>query len=172
MGVPAGSVRAMRIPTYHDIAQRIGDARAMRLAMNAWPPFAFAGIRVTRMDDDYRHVDVVLRKHRLTSNYVNTQFGGSLFAMTDPFWMIMIMNNLGRDYVVWDKAAQIEYVTPGRTDVTASFTLTQADLDDIRAQTADGAKHLRWFDNDVVDADGAVVARVRKQVYVRRKPGR
>ena len=103
---------------------------------------------------------------------MKTHFGGSLFAMTDPFRMIPVLHCLGPDYFVWDKAAEIEFVKPGRGTVHAVFTLDDAVLDELRAAAAGGEKVLRWFDADVVDAQGEVVARTRKQLYVRRKPGR
>lgn len=137
--------------------------------MNAWPPFLFSGIRIEEIGEDFRSVRVRLRRTALTSNYVGTLFGGSLFAMTDPFWMILVLRNLGPGYVVWDKAAQVEFVSPGRSSVTATFDLTDEVLDELRAAAADGAKVLRWFETDVVTDDGTVVARVRKQLYVRRK---
>jgi hypothetical protein len=92
--------------------------------------------------------------------------------MTDPFWMLMGMHVLGQDYIVWDKAGEIEFVKPGRGTVVAHFRLDDQALDEIRATTADGEKCLRWFMVDVVDADGELVARVRKQLYVRRKRSR
>ncbi|MCH8613331.1 DUF4442 domain-containing protein [Arsenicicoccus dermatophilus] len=163
----------MRLPrNYADVATLVQGAETMRRVMNLWPPFLCSGIHVTEIGEDFRHVQVRLRKHRVTANYVGTQYGGSLYSMTDPFWMIMVLRNLGSDYVVWDKAAEIEFVSPGRTEVRAEFTLTDEHLAEIRRQTEGGRKALVWFDNDVVAPDGAVVARVRKQVYVRRKPGR
>jgi hypothetical protein len=90
--------------------------------------------------------------------------------MTDPFWMIMMLRNLGPGYVVWDKAGEIEFVSPGRTAVTAEFRLAPDAVDEVRAAADSGAKVLRWFEVDVVGTDGAVVARVRKQLYVRRAP--
>ncbi|MBO9830086.1 DUF4442 domain-containing protein [Xanthomonas sp. A2111] len=143
-----------------------------RLGLNLWPPFLFAGIHVTALSDDYRHARVELRMRPWNRNYVGTHFGGSLFAMTDPFWMLLTMQNLGRDYYVWDKAGSIEFVRPGRGTVSARFDLDQALLDELRAATASGDKHLRWFETDVVDAQGEVVARTRKQLYVKRKPPR
>ena len=103
-------------------------------------------------------------------NYVGTHFGGSLFAMTDPFWMLLTMRSLGRDYFVWDQAAEIRFLKPGRGTVRADFDLGEDVLEAMRAATDDGAKYLHWFDTDVVDDEGDVVAAVRKQVYVRRKP--
>ena len=145
---------------------------SLRWIFNLWPPFLAAGIRVTRLSPDWREARVELRMRPWNRNYVGTHFGGSLFAMTDPFWMILVKERLGRDYIVWDKAAQIEFVKPGKGTVAAEFRLDDAVLDDLRARAADGGKVLHWFDTDIVDAAGEVVARVRKQVYVRRKRDR
>lgn len=147
-------------------------ARSLKRLLNVWPPFLFSGIRVTAFSDDYRHARVELRMRPWNRNYVGVHFGGSLFAMTDPFWMVMAKESLGTDYVVWDRAAEIEFVKPGRGTVHAVFDLDGATLQAMREATADGAKHLRWFQADVLDQAGEVVARVRKQLYVRRKPGR
>ncbi|WP_133479515.1 DUF4442 domain-containing protein [Cognatilysobacter segetis] len=144
----------------------------MRHLLNLWPPFLFAGIRVAALSDDFRHARVELRLRPWNRNAVGTHFGGSLFAMTDPFWMLLVMRRLGADHVVWDRAGTIDFLKPGRGIVHAEFRLDDATLDAIRAETADGAKHLRWFETPVLDAAGDTVALVRKQVYVRRKPGR
>ena len=148
------------------------DHRLFRHGINLWPPFLFAGVHLTELSADYTRARVELRLRPWNRNYVGTHFGGSLFAMTDPFWMLMVLHHLGRDHVVWDKAGEIEFVKPGRGVVRADFALDAATLDALRTGAAGGAKVLRWFENDVVDADGDVVARVRKQLYVRRKPGR
>jgi acyl-coenzyme A thioesterase PaaI-like protein len=144
-------------------------ASSLRRVLNIWPPFLFAGIRVRALSADFRHARVVLRPHWYNRNFVGTHFGGSLFAMTDPFWMIMTMQALGGGYIVWDKAAEIEFVKPGRGRVAAEFRLDDSVLEHIRDATANGGKYLHWFETDVIDGDGDVVARVRKQVYVRRK---
>ena len=143
--------------------------RTLQHGMNVWPPFLFSGIRVERMSSNFRQVRVRLRRLPVTTNYVGTLFGGSIFAMTDPFWMLMIMRNLGPGYIVWDKAAEVDFVSPGRASVTATFELTQDVLDEIVEAAAGGARVLRWFEVDVVAPDGSVVARVRKQIYVRRR---
>ncbi len=145
------------------------SASGLRLLMNLWPPLLAAGVRVVRLDDDFRHAEVELRMRPWNRNYVGAHFGGSLFAMTDPFWMIMVMRNLGREYRVWDRAAEISFDKPGRGVVRACFALSEERLQGIRAETADGDKHLTWFETDVVDEGGETVARVRKQLYVRRK---
>jgi acyl-coenzyme A thioesterase PaaI-like protein len=148
---------------------RMPSARALRRILNLWPPFLFAGIRVLELSDDFVHARVVLKRHWYNRNFVGTHFGGSLFAMTDPFWMIMTLYRLGEGYVVWDKSAEIEFVEATKMPVYAEFALGDAVLDEIRAATAGGEKYLRWFETEVRMADGILVARVRKQVYVRRK---
>jgi len=141
----------------------------LRRMMNLWPPFLFSGIRVLDIGADWRSARVVLRKRWYNSNIVGVHFGGSLFAMTDPFWMILVKECLGREYLVWDKAAEIEFVAPGRADVFVDFMVDDDALDELRAASAGGGKCLRWFAVEVKTADGEIVARVRKQIYVRRK---
>jgi acyl-coenzyme A thioesterase PaaI-like protein len=144
----------------------------LRRGMNLWPPFLCSGIHVASISPDWRHARVELRMRPWNRNYVGTHFGGSLFAMTDPFWMLLLMHQLGRDHYVWDQAGSIEFLKPGRGTVATTFDIDDAVLEEIHAATAGGAKYLRWFENEVRDRDGDTVARVRKQVYVRRKPDR
>ncbi|MDX2813563.1 DUF4442 domain-containing protein [Streptomyces sp. PA03-5A] len=151
------------------MARRSLTPAALRRAITWWPPYLFSGIRVLHIADDWSSARVRLRLHRFNRNYVGTHFGGSLFSMSDPFWMLLVMNRLGRDYLVWDRAAEIEFVSPGKGDVFADFKLTEHRLEEIRGLTAGGDKALVWFENDVVADDGTVVARVSKQLYVRRK---
>ena len=144
-------------------------ADKLRWLMNWWPPFIGAGIKVETVSADFRHVRVRLKAGRLRRNYVGTHFGGSLFAMTDPYWMIMVLENLGRDYLVWDKAGEIEFVRAVQEPVWCEFRLDNGVLEEFKTAAAGGEKYLRWMPVDVCTADGEVVARVRKQLYVRLK---
>jgi len=137
--------------------------------MNLWPPFLFAGIRVLDIAPDYHSARVALRRHWYNRNFVGTHFGGSLFAMTDPFWMLLVMQQLGDDYIVWDRAARIDFIAPGKDTVFAEFQLDTDIIETLRQATADGTKVLRWFEVDVTDASGKIFAQVHKQLYVRRQ---
>ncbi len=64
--------------------------------MNVWPPFVGAGIRVRHIAPDFRSVTVDMRLRWSNRNYVGTHFGGSLYAMADPFLMVMLLHNSGR----------------------------------------------------------------------------
>ncbi|HEX8987558.1 MAG TPA: DUF4442 domain-containing protein [Rhodocyclaceae bacterium] len=140
----------------------------LRFGINLWPPFVGAGIHVTEIAPDFRSATVRLRYGLLNRNYFGTQYGGSLFSMTDPFYAILLLHNLPRGYRVWDRASRIEFKTPGRSHVYARFVLTDAMLAEVLAATADGAKYEPTWPVDIVDRDGAVVATVEKTLYIRR----
>lgn len=142
---------------------------AMRWLLNLYPPYRGAGIKVVNIAENWKTVHVELRATLLNRNYVGTHFGGSLFAMTDPFYMLMLMKLLGPRYVVWDAKSSIEFVRPGRGTVTARFLVDDSTVEDIRSRTVSGEKYLPEFTCEVVDGEGAVVARVRKTLYIRLK---
>lgn len=161
------------MPQRIDPLKRFLDSpRRMRAGLNVWPTYAACGVRVKHISDDWRRVVVVLKKGRLNSNYFGTQFGGTMFSMVDPFFAIMIFHALGGGYVVWDRAGEIEFFSPGHTDLRAELVVTQTDLDEMKAAAEDGDKVLRWFSVDLVDTAGVTIATVRKQIYVRRRPAR
>jgi hypothetical protein len=98
---------------------------------NIWPPLAAAGIHI-RWGADMKSADVEMNLRHWNQNFVGTHYGGSLYSMTDPFYMLMLISNLGSDYIVWDKAAHIRFRKPGKGKVRAEFRLTDAQLNDIR----------------------------------------
>ena len=145
-------------------------SHALRRWINLWPPFLGMGIRIRRIAPDMKAVDVEMKLHFWNANYVGTHFGGSLFAMTDPFYMLMLMANLGRDYIVWDKAATIRYKKPGRGTVRAEFRLSDSQVDDIREKLKTLPKYEPVFTVEVKDEAGVVIAEVEKVLHIRKKP--
>lgn len=137
--------------------------------MNIWPPFWGAGIKVVEATDDYRNFKVSLKRTWFNMNYVGTQFGGSIYAMTDPFYMLMIINNLDSNYVVWDKAAQVDFIKPGKTRLTANFKIDQNLIDDIKSKTSGGEKYIFDLPVEVYDEAQVLVAKISKTIYVRLK---
>ena len=144
-------------------------ASGMRRLFNLWPVFRGSGIRVREISPDFSHAVVELRMKLFNRNYVGTHFGGSLFSMTDPFFMILMMKRLGPEYVVWDKAGTVRFLKPARGTVTARFEMPEARVAEARERTADGAKHEPVFRVDIVDESGVVVADVEKTLYIRKK---
>ncbi|WP_022888617.1 PaaI family thioesterase [Agromyces italicus] len=144
--------------------------RRLAIGMSLWAPNLWSGIRVKRFADDWTSATVELHVNPITRNYVGTAFGGSMSAMTDPYYFMLIMHQLGRDYVVWDTRGEIELVKPGRRVLTAHFEVPKTKADELRERARGGAKVLEWFETEITDRDGDVVARVRREVYVREKP--
>ncbi|HEX7764763.1 MAG TPA: DUF4442 domain-containing protein [Cellvibrio sp.] len=145
-------------------------ASLFKSMVNIWPPLFFAGIKLTYLAADYREAKVTLKLRWYNRNYVGVQYGGSLMSMTDPWYMLLLMHNLGSDYFVWDKHAEIDYIAPGKTHVHAHFSITDEILDDIRINTASGEKYIPEFSVDIIDEQGTLVARVKRRVYIKLKP--
>jgi hypothetical protein len=137
--------------------------------MNLWPPFLGAGIRVTRLRADWKAIDVEMKLRFWNSNYVGTHYGGSLYSMTDPFYMLMLIENLGRDYVVWDKSASIRFRKPATGKVLASFRLSDEQIQEIRRELQTQEKVEPTFTVEVKDETGAVVAEVQKVLHIRKR---
>lgn len=139
--------------------------------MNFWLPYRAAGIHIDYIHRDFRQVHVSMDLHWYNSNYVGTHFGGSLFAMVDPFYMIMYMQNLGKGFVVWDKAADIRFRKPGKGKVSALFTLSDSDLDTIKATFHQDPKARLNLTRTVLIKDRHLdtVAEVNKTIYIRQK---
>lgn len=139
--------------------------------MNLYPPFLGIGLRIYGWTDDWTEVRVKLLLTPFNRNNHGTAFGGSIGAMSDAFNALLLIGQLGPDYLVWDTEAQVRYVSPGAGTVYATFRVTPEEAEDVRREAASGAKVLRWFDTDLTLKDGTVVAHARRQVYVRLKRG-
>ena len=144
----------------------------LRLGMNLWSPFRATGIRVKRIAPDYREIDVELSLKWHNRNYFGTHFGGSLYAMTDPFYTLMLTHVLGPDYFVSHKGGAIDYLIATKEKVHARFALDEAIIADIKAHTTGGEKYLPQLPVEVKNAAGEVVARVVHTLYVRKKINR
>jgi len=144
--------------------------RLLRL-INWYPPFLGAGIRMTYLNEDFTYCRVRLKLRWWNRNYVGTQFGGSLYAMCDPFFMLLLMQTMSmREYIIWDKAATIHFRRPGRGTVHAEFYVPLERIAAMRREVENaGGKKDFTFQAEVKDADGAVIAEVEKVIYVRKK---
>ena len=141
----------------------------MRMLLNIWPPFLGAGIRVRRIAPDWKAIDVEMKMRWWNRNYVGTHYGGSLYSMADPFFMLMLIESLGKDYIVWDKAASIRFRKPGRGTISASFRLSDEQLNEIRQALNSEEKIERLLTVELKDQSGSIVAEVEKLLHVRKK---
>ncbi len=134
-----------------------------------WPPLLASGIAVESFNDDLSIVTVRMKQHFFNINYVGSHYGGSIFSMTDPFYMFMLLHKLKREHIIWDQGASIDFVNPARGTIRATFTLSDNIVEDIRNTCLTQFSHQAHFDVEVVDETGLTVARVKKTLYIRRK---
>lgn len=147
---------------------RRSNRRWLIRLMNVFPPYFGAGIRV-RPNADLSAFDVRMKLRWWNRNYVGTHFGGSLYSLCDPFFMLILFEALGPGYIVWDKAATIRFRRPGRGTVHARFEIAPERVAEIRAAADRDGKVEPMFTAEVRDDEGQVIAEVEKLLYVRRK---
>jgi hypothetical protein len=146
----------------------MASRRWMLRLLSLFPPYLSAGIRV-KASRDLRTFDARMKLRWWNRNYLGTHFGGSLYTMCDPFFVLILTEALGGGYVVWDKAATIRFRRPGTGTVRASFHVSQERIDEIRAAADAGEKVEPAFTAEVLDEAVEVVAEIEKLLYVRRK---
>jgi acyl-coenzyme A thioesterase PaaI-like protein len=145
------------------------SAKMFRRLINLWPPFLGAGVKVTNIKDDFSEVDVQMKLHKWNKNYVGTHYGGSIFSMTDPFFALIVIKNLGKDYIVWDKSSEIKFKKPGKGIISAHFNISAEKLKEVKDLADKNDKVEPTFIVHVKDEKGDIVAEVSKTLYVRRK---
>ena len=133
---------------------------------NLYPPFLGAGIKITAVDPEWRWIEARLRFRWWNRNYVGTVFGGSIFSLCDPFHMVLLMNRLGKEYVVRDKGGEIRYLQKGLGDLTARFEMPDSEIEAVRKDLSD--VHERRYSCSVKNSAGDAVAEVVKVLHVRR----
>lgn len=141
----------------------------LKAVMNCYPPYLGTGISIAEVAPDFRRMVVQMRQRAYNRNMFGTHFGGSLYAMCDPHYVILLAALLGPEYEMWDKAATIEFLRPGRGVVTAVFEWNDSQLDEIRSATAHGKKVEPVRTVDVLGEGGEHIARVHKTLYIRPK---
>lgn len=137
--------------------------------INIWFPFLGAGIKIKEVNDDRTKFLISLRLSNRNKNLFGTQFGGSIYAMTDPFFVFILVLNLGDDYIVWDKSANVEFIKPGKSKVYADIEIPKERITDIKKEIDSIGKNTYYFETEIKDPDGLVIAKVKKEVYVRKK---
>jgi acyl-coenzyme A thioesterase PaaI-like protein len=145
------------------------NTRLARWGFNWFPAYRGTGARITYIASDWCEVRISLPLTWRTRNYVGTIFGGSMYAAVDPMYMVMLIKLLGPGYVVWDKAATIRFLKPGRDTLYASFRLTPADVTTLKAEADHNGRAEREFTVQLVNAAGEVHATCQQVLSVRRR---
>jgi acyl-coenzyme A thioesterase PaaI-like protein len=148
------------------------QTRLYKWGYNIYPAYRGTGGWITYIARDWREIRVKIPLSWQTRNYVGTIFGGSLYAAVDPFYMIMLIKNLGPDYVVWDKAASIRFKKPGRNTLYARFQLSEQELQVIKSELQRTEKLDRYYQVELNDSSGVNHAVVEKTIFIAKKAGK
>lgn len=143
--------------------------RFSRWALNWFPAYRGTGARIEYIAADWMEVRIRVPLSWRTRNYVGTIFGGSMYSAIDPIYMVMLIKLLGPGYVVWDKAAEIRFLKPGRSLLRATFRLDLVELDAIRNEVAAAGKTERRYTVDLLDESGEACATCEKVISIRRR---
>jgi len=138
-------------------------------SFNRFACYRGTGARLRYVAPDWSEIRIELPLSRRTRNYVGTIFGGSLYGAVDPIYMIMLIHRLGPEFVVWDKAASIQFKKPGRETLRARFVIPDSELAAIRASLETQRSVDRVYTVELADAAGTVCARIEKVIYIRKK---
>lgn len=140
-----------------------------RLKFNFFPAYRGTGARVVFISDDYREIKIKIPLSWRTRNYVGTIYGGSMYAGIDPIYMLMLMKNLGKNYIVWNKAATIRFKRPGKETLFADFKLTANELSEIREILKTNESVDRIYNVELKDKKGKIYCLIEKTLYIANK---
>lgn len=149
----------------HALWQFLRSTFGMDEAFKMFGPYRGANV-IPKLLDNYTY-EVEMPLVLSNTNYVGTHFGGSLYSMCDPFFMFLLIENLGSDYIVWDKSATIHFLKPGKGTVKAKFHIPPEEIEHVREIVKEKRKTTRNYTADVYDFDGTHVAKVEKELYIR-----
>ena len=153
------------------IASRfISKSIVLKYGFNLSPMYRRTSAKVVYISEDFLKIQIKLPFSYKNTNYVGTIFGGSMFSAVDPFPMTQLMNLIGDDYVVWDKAAEIFFRRPAKEDIYADFIYSIEELEEIKKK----AKELNEFEivkiTKLTNKDKSIVyCEVHKKVYIANK---
>lgn len=140
-----------------------------KFMINHYSPYRGAGIAIETIDLDNYFIRIKMPLTRKNRNIVGTHFGGSLYSMVDPFYMLILMHHLGNKYIVWDKSAAINFLSPGRSTVYADIRISAEEISEIKRLAENHESVLRSYTLNIVDEAGTRIAEVEKTLYIRRK---
>jgi hypothetical protein len=143
--------------------------KLLKLMLNLYPPYLGTGIKIDYISEDWMEIHTSLSLRWFNRNAVGTHFGGSLYSMADPHVMLLLIQLLGKEYWVWDKSAEIEFIKASNQKVTSKIRISNNDLKNIKIRTENGEKYLPEFRIEIKDDDNELVAVVRKILYIRKK---
>jgi len=137
-----------------------------RISLNFFPAYRATGAKIIFISDDWKEVHIKLGLNWITKNYVGTVFGGSIYGALDPIYMVQLINILGKEYIVWDKSANVKFIKPIKNDVFAKFLITEDLIDNIKEKIKNDKKYTITLKVNFQDNDGVIYSEVEKIIYI------
>jgi acyl-coenzyme A thioesterase PaaI-like protein len=134
--------------------------------MNWYPMYFGTGGKILFWSDDSHEIQLRLRLNPWTYNYVGTMFGGSMFSTCDPFYMLMWLKILGKNYVVWDKSASIRFKKPGKETLFAHLIISDEMIEVVKQKVKVNKEVNLPFIINWVDKDGIIYAEIERTIYI------
>lgn len=142
------------------------EALIFKYGFNISPMYRRTTGRVTFVSSDLLEIDIKIPLSIKNRNYVGSIFGGSLFAATDPIYMIQLINILGNNYVVWDKASTIKYKNPAYSDAYAIFRFTKEEIEVIKSEVKLKKEIEIKKELNITNTSGIIITELTKTIYI------
>lgn len=140
--------------------------QVFKYGFNFSPMYRRSVGKITYVSRDLYTVKIEIPLNYKNTNYVGSIFGGSLFAATDPIYMIQLIQILGNDYIVWDKSAKINYKKPAKSKAFATFEFTENEINKIKSDVSKSKKIDLIKSLNIVSETGEVFAELEKTMYI------
>lgn len=142
-------------------------ATLFKYGFNLSPMYRRSTGRIVEVSEDLLNIKIKLPINWKNRNYVNSIFGGSMFAAVDPIPMVQLINLIGEEYVVWDKSAKIMFKRPAKEDLYAAFSYAEQELEEIKLMAKEQKEIEITKTTELTNQDGAkTYCAVEKTIYV------
>ena len=144
-------------------------SRWFRFGINHFPAFRRSSGRVRFVSADWKEIHVRIKRNFRNTNYNGSIYGGSIYAAIDPIYAIQLIQIFGKEYVVWDKKAVIDFKRPIKKKAAARFIFTDELIDTIKQNLDKEGEY--YFDLPVsfVDETGFIYAEIDKTLFIATK---
>jgi acyl-CoA hydrolase len=122
--------------------------------------------KLIEVSDDLHFVKIRLKLNWKNKNYAGSIFGGSMLAATDPIYMIQLIQILGDNYVVWDKAVEAHYKRPAKSTISGEFIFCSEDITNIKRSVVENNETTIVKTLNLVDQNQNIIATFNKTVYI------
>lgn len=138
--------------------------------MRFYPPLFFQRVWTKRFEQDFRGVEVSIRKSFWNRNYNNSIFGGTIFSAADAFYPVLffkIFTEKGYSIRAWSKSSEIKYLKPSYFNLYFNIHIDEAEINEAEEILNTLGKYTKLHPIEIFDKNGRNVASVLVEVYMR-----